>query len=292
MQQRPRTANQQSRIRSAQQTLSIIERGHYNRHDNDGGGSVHLKDSIDFSVANTVHYRANANLEERVQAVRASRQPLQTVVEVTDETTLAACRRLCAVGNLHHNVAALNFASAKNPGGGFLTGAQAQEESLARGSTLYASLIKQPAFYTENRRCRTCLYTHQVIYTPSVAIIRDDRDFLLDSPSHVAFITSPAVNTNALTRNEPAAVGQIEKTMLSRMRRILDIALIHGHDTLVLGAWGCGVFGNAPQDVARWFARLLTQPGAPYQGLFKHITFAIYDPSHVALEAFRRRFAA
>jgi len=89
----------------------------------------------------------------------------------------------------------LNFASAKNPGGGFLNGANAQEESLARCSTLFGSLIEANAFYDTNEAA------HNIIYSENVIIFRDSEEtYLLDSPYTVDIITSPAVNRK-LTRN-------------------------------------------------------------------------------------------
>jgi hypothetical protein len=90
-----------------------------------------------------------------------------THIEVTGESTLAAAARLAKTGP----VLALNFASAKNPGGGFLSGAQAQEESLARASTLYASLQGQPLY--ERALIRTLAFGAQ----PRLAIAASLAEF-------------------------------------------------------------------------------------------------------------------
>lgn len=59
-------------------------------------------------------------------------------VEVTTESRLAAARRL---GDA---TAALVFASARNPGGGFRTGARAQEEDIACACALPLFLRRAP----------------------------------------------------------------------------------------------------------------------------------------------------
>ena len=47
-------------------------------------------------------------------------------------------------------IGVLNFASAKNPGGGFLNGAMAQEESIAASSGLYETLLQHKTYYEVN----------------------------------------------------------------------------------------------------------------------------------------------
>ncbi|WP_155300735.1 TIGR02452 family protein [Deinococcus kurensis] len=65
---------------------------------------------------------------------------------VTRETTLAAARHL--LGEHSGPVSVLNFPSTTTPGGGFLTGSTAQEESLCRASALYATLERFPAYWS------------------------------------------------------------------------------------------------------------------------------------------------
>lgn len=63
--------------------------------------------------------------------------------------------------------------------------------------------------------------------------------------------------------------------MMARIDKLLAIAVVHGYRRLVLGAWGCGVFGNDPDEVANWFARQLT--GNVYRGAFDKVYFAVLD---------------
>src|SRR6185437_10556724 len=98
-------------------------------------------------------------------------------------------------------VLALNFASARHPGGGFLKGSQAQEESLARASGLYACIAPLRGMYDANHRFRSCLYTDHLIYSPDVPVFRADNDSLLDHPYPVSFVTAPAVNAGAVRTN-------------------------------------------------------------------------------------------
>lgn len=187
-------------------------------------------------------------------------------VEVTNESTLQAARR---VGG---DVAALVFASAKNPGGGFLGGAKAQEEGIARASALYPCLLRASPFYAFHREQRDLRYSDRVIYSPSVPVFRDDRGTLLEEPYPVTFLTAAAPNLGAIARNQPADEPDVPALVGRRARRVLRVAAAHGHRTLVLGAWGCGVFRNDPAVVADAFAHALREVGQ-----FDRVIFAIRD---------------
>ena len=91
------------------------------------------------------------------------------MTEVTNETSLSAARRMGP------DAACLVFASAKNPGGGFLSGAQAQEESIARSSALYPCQTAAGEFYSFHRRQGDLRYSDRVIYSPHVPVIRGGR---------------------------------------------------------------------------------------------------------------------
>lgn len=198
-------------------------------------------------------------------------------IEVTNETTLAAARRLASAARAgagsHPGAACLVFASAKNPGGGFLTGARAQEEDIARASALQACLVSVPEFYEFHRHQGDLLYSDRVIYSPAVPVFRDDRYDLLEAPYRTAFLTSPAPNLGAITMNQPGDAAAVPGALAARAGRVLDVAAAHGHRVLVLGAWGCGVFRNDPAVVADAFAGHLKRT----RGWFDRIVFAVYD---------------
>jgi uncharacterized protein (TIGR02452 family) len=112
-----------------------------------------------------------------------------------------------------------------------------------------------------------------MIYTPRVPVFRDDEGNLLGRPYLVSFLTVPAVNLGALKEQErPLVAG----TMLSRMEKMLSVALVQGHGTLVLGAWGCGAFRNDPALVAGWFHHHLVESPI-FAGAFGQVVFAITD---------------
>jgi uncharacterized protein (TIGR02452 family) len=211
----------------------------------------------------------------------------KTLVEVTGESSLEAARRLGGP------VAVLNFASARNPGGGYLNGAQAQEEALCRASALYTCLLEARAFYDHHRAHRDPFYTDRVIHSPAVPVFRDDRGGLLAEPYTAGFLTSPAPNAGVVLRTAPARAHELPRALAARAERVLETAAAHGYGRLVLGAWGCGVFRNDPAQVAEAF-RALLGPGGRFAGAFEHVVFGILDRSRdrAVLGAFETTFSA
>jgi putative RNA 2'-phosphotransferase len=199
----------------------------------------------------------------------------RTQIAVTAETTLAAIVRL------GDGVACLNFASAKNPGGGFLGGAQAQEEALARSSALYPCIAGQHRFY--KHRHASALYADLALWSPRVPFFRDDRGGWLAAPVHAGVITSAAPNASALRQHGRFDAAEVARVLHRRADLVLAVAAHHGVTRLVLGAWGAGVFGNDPAVVARAFADHLR---GPFAGAFDQVVFAIpAGPNHDAFAA-------
>lgn len=258
----------------AHDTLQILEHGSYQA---PSGRIVSLSDSTQECLTNT-----RCHLPEQLDELqsRVLVQPAAfatTTLDVSNETTLQATARLSASG-ASTRIGVLNFASAKNPGGGFLGGAHAQEESLARSSGLYKSLLRCRAHYDFHRSQGTCLYSDRMIYSPGCPVFRKDDGTLLEQPYLVDFITSPAPNAGAIERNEPENIDKIIPTLQERSSKVLSLALSNGCDTLLLGAWGCGVFRNDPAIVADTFFSQLSE-GGKFWGRFRNVLFAVLDTS-------------
>ncbi len=196
----------------------------------------------------------------------------QPSIKVYAATTLEAARTHAQTGQ---RVALLNFASAKNPGGGFLGGSQAQEESIARSSGLYPCLTGCGEFYRYHKQQNNLLYSDALIWSPQVPVVCDDAGNWLEHPYLVDVITMAAVNAGAIRQNHTGQSAEVEPTMLQRIQRLLQFCATQPIERLILGAWGCGVFGNDPALIARLFKTVIGQHAWP----FEQIDFAIYDPS-------------
>jgi uncharacterized protein (TIGR02452 family) len=264
--------NRSKRVAIARETVAIVQGG--GRYVAADGRTVDIADAVRRCCESTRYYTPQeiARLHEIV-SVRPA-EFAETRFEVVNETTLAGIARVVADGG---RPAALNFASAKNPGGGFLGGSQAQEESLARSSALYASLMTAWTFYERHRDGSSMLYSDAMIVSPDCPIIRDDDGRLLGEPHLATFITSPAPNAGAAEQNRPDEVPQIPEVLRRRAELVLAAAAAAGAVDLVLGAWGCGVFRNDPTLVAEVFAGHLRR-GA-WLGRFRRVVFSVLDRS-------------
>lgn len=207
----------------------------------------------------------------------------ETVFEVTNETSLGAILRLHNEGS----VLCLNFASAKNPGGGFLNGSLAQEESLAAASSLYLCQKENFGFYEKHRALKTNLYTDDIIFSPNVPFFRNDDGELLEKPVLASVITAAAANYGAVKKTEKRMVSKIPDIMRRRIEKVLAVSVLHGNDTLILGAWGCGVFQNDPAVIAKLFKEVLE---TTFKNQFKKVVFAIYANNERYIAPFREEF--
>jgi uncharacterized protein (TIGR02452 family) len=241
----------------AAETVAIVQSGGYRA---PSGARVDIGAAVAAAVAGT-----RLHVPEEELAIDGGRAG-EPVVEVTNESTLSAARRL------GDGTAALVFASARNPGGGFRTGARAQEEDIARSSALHACLETAPEYYRHHRTMSDPRYSDRVIYSPGVPVFRDGALQLLERPYRTALVTAAAPNLRALLANRPELAPTVPAVLRDRAARVLAVAAAHGHRKLVLGAWGCGVFGNDPSMVASAFAEGLDEVDA-----FDHVVFAVLD---------------
>lgn len=145
--------------------------------------------------------------------------------------------------------AVLNFASYRNPGGKFIDGSTAQEEYLCHKSVLYNVLRNCQSFYDWNESNRNNhLYLNRAIYSENVLFFK---------PIKADVITCACPNKKAARHYANVTLAENSKALYERIHFILDIAAEHKVETLILGAFGCGVFGQNPYEVAKYFKEYL-----------------------------------
>lgn len=143
--------------------------------------------------------------------------------------------------------AVLNFASFKEAGGKFLEGSMAQEECLCHTSFLYNVLREfEPSYYAVNRKqLNRALYHNTALYTPLILFKDDKRERWCD------VITCAAPNWTTANKYCHVSPDENLQALTSRIEFVKNISLDNDLDTVILGAYGCGVFGQDPNVVAR-----------------------------------------
>lgn len=269
--QRELTIPHQLAAELGKSALEVSDQGYYICRD---GSRIDWGDKVQAAVASKVSVPPGMDLPERCVELFP-----QTHIQVTNESTLGAARRLFVEG---FQPLALNFANGVHPGGGFLGGARAQEEVLCRSSALFATLTGDAMYKAHVKRPKPDS-TDWAIYSPDVPVFRKDDGTELTHPWLLSFVTCAAPYAPAVGRQKSRSLLQ------QRIRRVLGIAMAYRYATLVLGAWGCGAFGNDPYNTAVDFRNALEKE---FNGAFSNIVFAITDwsPERRFLGPFRDVF--
>ena len=203
--------------------------------------------------------------------------PLNDVREqkivLTDEDSVSA-----VFNHRDGKVCVLNFASYKHAGGAFLNGSRAQEECLCHESFLYNVLNEfNDIYYEKNLEdLNRGLYTNKALYSPDVRFFKGDKNCLAD------VITCAAPNYTTGYRYKTVLKEENSKVLKDRIKFILNIASNKNVDTLILGAFGCGVFGQDPYEVAKYFLDELE-----YHKDIENIVFAVIDKDSENYKAFK-----
>ncbi|KAF6741303.1 hypothetical protein DFP72DRAFT_793594, partial [Ephemerocybe angulata] len=269
------------RKRVAELTLRALNRGSYEYR------SATIPLGIKETVEGTIFFEENYPLNDwKSVPHRVTQRAAEATVSILNISTLDAARILHNSyrfapqdGSAPPKTGVLNFASATQPGGGFENGAEAQEESIARVSTLVRSLKSKEGkrFYEIHQRHKSAFYTHTMIFSPDVIVFHNDQGEAVD-PMPIQVVSSAAVNAGLILENKATfltaqAEVEIEAAMEERMGRILYLFETRGIRNIVLGTFGTGVFKNKVDMVARVWAKLLV--GGRFTFSFDRVFFAV-----------------
>lgn len=237
--------------------------------------NVKLINSINNSIEKQEIYLEKNQLPE----MNREKHKAPAKIYITKNRTFQAAK-----GYKGNKVAILNFANPRYPGGHVANGSAAQEEALCRCSDLYFSLNSdklKEEFYNPHINSYNPLHNDDLIYTPDVTFFKSDtsRPELLPEKdwTKVDVISCSAPYLGGFKPGTALKKVNISNEDLlklheKRLRRILDVAYMKGVDTVVLGAFGCGVYNNPPEIVAQAAKNVLKD----YKHAFKNIEFAIY----------------
>lgn len=260
-------------ISIARETIKITKERKYTVN----GLTVELPD-MDYGYVNVYSPAEGRALIEKSPAESTHR----CRISVTNEDSFQAAAR-------YERPFVMNFANAHSPGGGFMLGANAQEEALCRCSTLFESISGKKAseMYVHNNTRISSVESDYMLLS-DVCVFRNNSGELMTDPFTAGVITVPAPNRMGAALL--ASSGKIEETMKRRIRIMLMIARENNYRNLVLGAWGCGAFRNKPENVSEYFRKVLIDEH--YGQYFSEVCFAVYGSEDSEnITAFRKCFS-
>lgn len=253
-------------------TVQIVNSGFYI---NESGRRIHLPSEWRMN-RDTVLYSDKIS----VSNVPTLKKP--TIVRVMQRDCLKAAVDLKKEG---YNPAILNMASSKNPGGGVRHGSRAQEESIFRRTNLFRSLYRYVPYanrfgVAKSEQQYPLELNYGGVYSPDVIYFRDSERYgcrLLETPQYVSVITVAALNKPVLVSTSLISDDLVE-IVKNKIRTIFRIGLRHRHDSLILGAWGCGAFCNPPRHIAYLFHEVLEEK--EFKNKYRKIVFAIIEDNN------------
>lgn len=220
-------------------------------------------DIIKYSVKNSVVLEKSEEFD--LISEMATENNVETTIEIMDIT--AEKSAMLYNGD---DVSILNFASFKTPGGGFMKGSTAQEESLCHNSTLYQVLRHFKSLYIKNRKyVNNGLYYDVGIFSPRIHFGEKVCNVLTVAAPNYNEFSSASVN-----RNIPSFIikDKNNEVLRDRIDFVLNVLRYMKQKTIILGAFGCGVFKQHPSMVASIFKELLE---TKYKNVFEKVIFAI-----------------
>lgn len=288
----------QNNMNIFQDTMEILEKGYYIT----DGKKIKLK------LSRRQMEHASVYLPHDIEKISESKEISHTIVMGRigvdcvnmDSFSLAVERcRECSYllkGKGENRILVLNLANPVNPGGGVRRGAKAQEEDLCRRSSLLLSLEGREAwaYYSYNRNLHTYMGSDGIIITPDVEILKDENGNLLEDSVIVSVMTcaAPMVRRGL----EGMSDEEYREMVYKRITGMLKTAAYLGYKVLVLGAFGCGAFGNDARVVSDLFYKAIKEfdyDGMSAVDFFRRIDFAVLDhsPDQYNFRQFFRNFS-
>lgn len=225
---------------------------------------IRLKDQTNYSISKSAIYTGPID----ILSYPEKRYETKIIVDSID--SVKAINKYNNQGYSSPYVSVLNFASYKNPGGKFLEGSSAQEESLCHASNLYNVLSELKDYYEWNKKhLSKALYMDRAVFSPSIVFLTKRNCY-----EACNVITCAAPNYTAAKRYCNVSEEDNIEALKSRINFLLTVLAINNQKTIILGAFGCGVFGQNPTIVANIFKEFLN---TKFNGVFENVVFAIPD---------------
>lgn len=258
--------NRENFIQIAKETIQITKQGFY-KINNKKIDLIHSKENDFESVIVYTPEKLKKMMAEKEKILKNNIENIDKCkFYILDSDSFEAAKNF-------KNTLVMNFASPTRAGGGFLSGARAQEEALCRASTLYSSISGKKAseMYDYNNKIKSPIDSDYMLLSKDVCVFRDNHGLLIEKPYNLGVFTIPAPNKNGRARY--IKQEELDIVMKDRIRKFFITAIDNNYKTLVLGAWGCGVFGHEAQKIAQYFYDIFFEED--YENYFENVVFAI-----------------
>ena len=230
-------------------------------------GSNYVNDITNCTMASTVY---GGDDKSPAEYMVGSEKNQQTTLKMTTTDALHYISK--NIEGTGKRVCLLNFASYKNPGGMFMAGSMAQEEALCHSSFLYNVLCSfNGSYYAVNRRDQNrALYRDRAIYSPDVKFFDNEGNYVLAD-----VLTCAAPNRSVQQKYGMTSDEENVEALRQRIVFIRNIIAEHEVDVVILGAWGCGVFGQDSNTVAELMYKT-------FEGFKADVVYAVPDDQNLA----------
>ena len=240
--------------------------------------NILLKESINFSIKSTKLYLEGNKFILDKTPIKSKEYNIIITPDRTLDCVYKYYLNINKNKNNPYKIGVLNFASAKHPGGGVTRGARAQEESICRASTLYPCLntdFLKDNYYSYHMN-KVKEYSNRIIYIPNIIVFKSDEDIFSkilteDKWYNIDIISCAAHNQKAYK----LSYEKLKELNYNKIKAIIDCAVENNIDILILGAFGCGAFGNDPKLVSKIFKKILIDE--KYFEYFFKVHFAIFS---------------
>lgn len=251
-------------------TLDICKRGWYKV-----GDKKILLSLSEHQMKNALVF-TDKEINELINSSESIEKHNKTCYNVWNSCSFEAADRIRTISD-NSKILVLNFANPVKPGGGVRRGARAQEEDLCRKSTLLISLENENArkYYDHHRKQNSALSSDYMIISPEVEVFRNSDYTLSANPFIVSVLTCAAPIVTAGIKKMDSK--EYETILYHRILGMLCLAKALDYESLILGAWGCGAFGNDAEVMSGLFSKALNQPNI--KTAFKNIIMAVLDKS-------------
>jgi len=165
------------------------------------------------------------------------------------------------------------------PGGKDHSAIFGEEVSFYRRTTLAENIDvdRRGKYYEGKDKFVYDIPANGALYIPNVFVIRESqkKGYAFKAPEQISLVCIPPVMKKcgpSDTERPELSPSELE-LVKKKLATVLLIALAHGHDSVVLTAFGCGYANNRPNQIAQAYVDVIKD----FRSCFSNIVFSVID---------------